>query len=262
MLDASSRKRRRPAGRPREVSIDETAFEACDAVGFCATQWPVLLPHLLRLKDDALALHAAHPEENFYLRWPQARELLAHGRDQATQPAPALLRYVAEVLDFYLDQVEAEGGAIDRSRCGAEFWVQRRAAGQGLPFHWDKDEALRNAADVLLHPAVSTVTYLTDGGAPTVLLEVRASGGGGGVPGGPLSDEGAELLVGTRRRPVVSDGPPRHAAALISYPRAGKLLAFSGALLHGVAPQLAEPSEAAERITLLVNVWVHHHPLG
>ena len=253
--DAGMVKRRRPQ-EVVELSIDESALHACDAVGFNAHQWPRLLPQLLGLKADCLALHEQHPEENFYLRWPRAKSLLA-----ASSRRPALLSYVSEVLDYYLDQLEAEGIPLERGRCGAEFWVQRRAAGQDITFHWYKDEALRSAADVLLHPAVSTVTYLTDGGAPTVLLEVRASAGDG-ISGGQLLDAGAELLVGPRRRPVEPDGLARRAAALVSYPRAGKLLAFSGALLHGVPAELAEPSETGERITLLINVWVHHQPLG
>lgn len=84
---------------------------------------------------------------------------------------------------------------------------------------------------MLIHPAVSTVSYLSDGGAPTVVLEVRASGGGG-VSGGSLVPDGAEILVGSRRKPLAPGGKVQHGAALISYPREGKLLAFSGALLQ------------------------------
>ena len=122
--------RKRPRVKEIELTIDESALQACDAVGFRAQQWPCHLPALVRLKDDCEALHATHPEENFYLQWPRAKALLAARR------RPALLGYVAEVLDFYLDEVEGEGMPIERRRCGAEFWVQRRAAGQGITFHW------------------------------------------------------------------------------------------------------------------------------
>ncbi|KAL1502995.1 hypothetical protein AB1Y20_011065 [Prymnesium parvum] len=240
--------------RSFKLTLDESAFLACDAAGFQAQQWPHPLKGVLRLKDDCTRLSAAHPEENFFLPWREAAALLAARR------RPALLGYVAELLDFYLDQLASGGMRLARRRCGAEFWVQRRAAREDIPFHWDKDEALREAAHVLVHPAVSTVTYLTHGGAPTVVLAARASASPG-ISGGQIGSSGAELQLGARRRRMPPDGVPRHAAALVSYPRAGKLLAFSGALLHGVPSALAEAC-TGERLTLLVNVWVHHHPLG
>lgn len=61
-------------------------------------------------------------------------------------------------------------------RSGAEWWIQIRKEGHhsdlGMPFHWDKDERLLEVSGEVVHPTVSTVTYLTDYGAPTVVLEV------------------------------------------------------------------------------------------
>lgn len=63
------------------------------------------------------------------------------------------------------------------AECGAEWWVQRREEGHhenlGMPFHWDKDEHMLDQKGEVICPAVSTVTYLTAHGAPTVVLEVR-----------------------------------------------------------------------------------------
>lgn len=60
---------------------------------------------------------------------------------------------------------------------GAEWWIQIREEGYhsdlGMPFHWDKDERLRETTGVMKYPEVSTVTYLTEHGAPTMVLEVR-----------------------------------------------------------------------------------------
>jgi hypothetical protein len=39
---------------------------------------------------------------------------------------------------------------------------------------WDKDEDLVDDYGVNVHPAISTVTYLTDCGAPTLVLNHRA----------------------------------------------------------------------------------------
>lgn len=59
---------------------------------------------------------------------------------------------------------------------GAEWWVQIRTEGEhadlGMPFHWDKDEQLLERRGALVYPAVSTVTYLGDNGAPTVVFKV------------------------------------------------------------------------------------------
>lgn len=62
---------------------------------------------------------------------------------------------------------------------GAEWWVQVREEGHhshlGMPFHWDKDEKLMEEEGVVVCPAISTVTYLTEFGAPTTVLEVGDS---------------------------------------------------------------------------------------
>jgi len=238
--------RRRGGRSEQEVSVDESALRACNETPFRARQLPYEVPHDA-LRQDSSALHRAHPEKSFFLSWPEAKALLA------TEERPALLGYVAEVLDHYLRTLRSKG--LRRARCGAEFWVQQRSAGQGINFHWDKDEALRDAAEVVIHPAVSTITYLSTGGAPTVVLDVRTDGGA-------LPEGGAEVSIGSERRPVQLGGKPARVSALVSWPREGKLLAFSGALLHGVPAQLADPRGSSERLTLLVNIWVHHRPLG
>ena len=239
------------AARPEDdadaVDLDQTSLTVCDEIGFAMKQWPHALPRTLALRADCLALHARHPEQNFFLAWPEAQALLAAAE------RPALLSYVAELLEHFLRALDPQ--TVDRSRCGAEFWVQRRCAGQGINFHFDKDEALRDACDVLVHPAAATILYLSDGGAPTVVLDVR-----GAVDPVHAVTGGARVCVGERRRPLPADGAARRATALISYPRAGKLIAFSGSLLHGVAAELSDGAAAAERVTLLVNVWVHHAP--
>ena len=78
------------------------------------------------------------------------------------------------------DGIPIDRAADSQPSCaerGAEWWVQRRKEGHhanlGMPFHWDKDEHMLEQKGEILCPAVSTVTYLTDHGAPTVVLEVR-----------------------------------------------------------------------------------------
>ena len=54
--------------------------------------------------------------------------------------------------------------------------------------------------------------------------------------------------------------------AAVSYPVVGKHIAFNGRLLHGcpncAAPPPAAGQPAGPRISLLVNVWLNHVPVG
>ncbi|CAM9141125.1 unnamed protein product [Scytosiphon promiscuus] len=168
---------------------------------------------------------------------------------------------------------------------GAEWWVQIREEGHhadlGMPFHWDKDENMLETHGVVVCPQVSTVTYLTAYGAPTVVLE-----------------------VGAPEKGAVGEGDIDR--AFVSYPAPFKHLAFNGSFLHGVPQQLMRngshrlvqagqdrsqsesirvngnsvpgntkdssavlasssarrPKERRVRATLLVNVWMSHKPAG
>ena len=44
----------------------------------------------------------------------------------------------------------------------------------GIGFHWDQDEDLMDSEGLSLCPQISTITYLTDVGAPTLILDARA----------------------------------------------------------------------------------------
>lgn len=75
------------------------------------------------------------------------------------------------------DGEDGKSSGDEKASSGAEWWIQIREEGYhsdlGMPFHWDKDERLREATGVMKYPEVSTVTYLTEHGAPTMVLEVR-----------------------------------------------------------------------------------------
>ncbi len=103
----------------------------------------------------------------------------------SSHPSTSLELLAKAIFDFHaktLRQQDPPGtphgtSRADGAESGAEWWVQRREEGHhanlGMPFHWDKDENKLEQEGVVLCPAVSTVTYLTDHGAPTVVLEVR-----------------------------------------------------------------------------------------
>jgi len=138
---------------------------------------------------------------------------------------------------------------IDPDTSGCEWWVQLRPslnrnrinsdakeAQRGIEFHWDKDETLRDATGVFVHPHLSTVTYLTSNGAPTMVFDDSTP------------DE--ELL---------NRGMSR---AFVSWPLCGKHLSFDGRFLHGAPSDLSNDCDTSIRCTFLVNIWLHHKPLG
>ncbi|KAL9182971.1 hypothetical protein ACHAXT_004250 [Thalassiosira profunda] len=177
-----------------------------------------------------------------------------------------------------------EGLQYDPERSGAEWWVQLRPsppgtgrysmlatdmadddmAKSGISFHWDKDEDLRLlcGGTMYVHPHLSTVTYLTDLGAPTVVLSKRVD---------PMTGQ------------FVEEASPVEGMA--AWPRRGKHLSFDGRYLHAapsdlmehgafekqcrfdVAEDLDETAKKAlarrhRRVTFLVNIWLNHRPLN
>jgi hypothetical protein len=167
--------------------------------------------------------------------------------------------------------------------------------GDEVGLHFDADYGLEDQVpNLLLHPRVATVTYLTDYGAPTVIFNRKSP---------HPSDTSKQSLAGSID------------TIWVSHPRIGKHLAFDGRLLHGAPatyfppahdmppdsdpkkdgddedakpaaskkPRLGENVEttagsiprsshvesgdpefahhARQRITLLVNIWLNHCPL-
>jgi hypothetical protein len=143
--------------------------------------------------------------------------------------------------------------------------------------HFDADYGLEDQAPgLLIHPRIATVTYLSDIGAPTLVLDRKSP-----------SPNAVEELGGEIRR------------GWLSAPRTGKHVAFDGRLLHGAPatffpgldpsssaeepprkkqklepgdenavtvptaaaiPPSAEPPQS-QRVTFLVNVWLNHCPM-
>ena len=112
---------------------------------------------------------------------------------------------------------------------------------QDIGPHFDKDEDLYVASHKMIHPQVSTVTYLTDGGAPTLIVDTRT------------------------KAPFDALRPDPITTAHLSWPTRGKHISFDGRYEHTAAHPLAyhfrSPAERGPRISFLVNVWLHHQPL-
>ncbi len=113
---------------------------------------------------------------------------------------------------------------------GAEWWIQARSSTQGIGFHYDKDEAYASLHMRMSFPILSTVTYLTDTGAPTLILNQTS-------------------LDGSVEEPEVPE------VGHLSYPRKNRHIVFRGDLNHGVASSLSLSPPGGDRLTLLVNWW-------
>jgi hypothetical protein len=154
------------------------------------------------------------------------------------------------------DEENSSGGGVDDDMSKS-----------GISFHWDKDEDLRLAmgGDFYIHPHLSTVTYLTDLGAPTMALNYRI-----------------DPTTGHYIEPS-SDG--KNPAGYVSWPKVGKHLTFDGRLLHAAPGDLMKNEEFVEqckfkdgicddkkkyhilqrrhrRTTFLVNIWLNFKPIN
>eukprot|EP00966_Prymnesium_polylepis_P194621 4511737-Prymnesium_polylepis.1 len=128
--------------------------------------------------------------------------------------------------------------------------------------HFDCDEHMQQTEGINIPPWLSTVTYLTSEGAPTMVLPIRADAGGSAsfVPalhtqqrvafGGSNTCEGDEggntSHVSDSGSGLLGDG----SGAFVSFPVAGKHLAFDGRLLHGCPFEMSNTEEHT-RITFL-----------
>jgi hypothetical protein len=106
-----------------------------------------------------------------------------------------------------------------REFIGAEWWFRATTTDMGFPFHFDRDEGIRNS---IVSPDLASILYLSNAGGPTVILDATPA-----------------------RRAAPNAGIAVH-------PRPGRFGMFPGTLLHGVVP--ARPSRWP-RVTMLVNWW-------
>ena len=95
---------------------------------------------------------------------------------------------------------------------------------------------------VNVHPHISTVTYMTGAGAPTLVLQQRC----------PVEYDAVPEAFGS-----ISEG-------WLSYPLPGKHMSFDGRFLHGAPASLAPVTSGSDelRITFLANIWLNYHPSG
>lgn len=106
-----------------------------------------------------------------------------------------------------------------REFLGAEWWFRATTTDTGFPFHFDRDEGIR---DSIVSPDLASILYLSNAGGPTVIVDATPS----------------------------RTAAPK--AGIAVFPRPGRFGMFPGELLHGVLP--TRPGRWP-RVTMLVNWW-------
>ena len=159
------------------------------------------------------------------------------------EPRCALEKLAKRVFDMHTEGKVA-GEDFNPTTSGAEWWTLVLDADDDVGLHWDRDYGMEGNG-ILVHPHLSTVTYLTNVGGPTVVFGCIS----------PMETDTLGKIIG----PIDE--------AFISRPAPGKHISFDGRLLHG-APADANiwksPSGTVDskssRVTFLVNVWLNHVP--
>ncbi|KAJ1462933.1 hypothetical protein M885DRAFT_103061 [Pelagophyceae sp. CCMP2097] len=180
-------------------------------------------------------------------RRPEGRaEILSRGSAAPAADESATKRRRRNADGASVDGAAAgEAGAVDDSEPVDDAGIGSEHLGLG--WHVDKDEELLKGASVYAPPHLSTVTYVCDVGAPTVLLDATLRGHGDLCR---LDGDAADELS-------------LHEVEVV-WPRTGDHLVFDGRRMHGVVPKLSvfEATKEKPRLTLLVNIWLAHRPLG
>jgi hypothetical protein len=206
------------------------------------------------------------------------------------KPRCALEEMVLSIYKFHTKDLPP--GIIIPEQSGAEWWTlvmeqtskdeekDEEEDDDEVGMHFDADYGLEDQApNLMLHPRLATITYLTSVGAPTLILDQQSP---------PPADTEKKTLQGSIRK------------GWLSHPRQGKHISFDGRLLHGAPSSFlpavknivggtqtiengwgwtdeedeppnkktkmspvstVDQSPHQKRITLLVNIWINHCPL-
>ena len=128
---------------------------------------------LLSMRRDALA---ALCRDCLLVSWPLAQGSFWMAHDAT--PRNGLEALALQLFRFHTVGGPRRPAAGEPVVSGAEWWANvsrsetiARADGYGdIGFHFDKDEDAYRSHGLIVHPAASTVTYLSSAGAPTVVL--------------------------------------------------------------------------------------------
>mmetsp|Transcript_27502 Transcript_27502/g.32095 ORF Transcript_27502/g.32095 Transcript_27502/m.32095 type:complete len:457 (-) Transcript_27502:25-1395(-) len=199
------------------------------------------------------------------------------------KPRCALEKLAMEIFKTHTKDL-IPGRHYDVERSGAEWWTlvlevnnneedneEEEDGDDEVGMHFDADYGLEEQLpNYMLHPRVATVTYLSNVGVPTLILNKRSP---------PPTDVDKKSLNGSI------------GLGWISCPMLGKHIAFDGRLLHGAIETFlptASPNKSAcdeknvkrrrvgdegeyiekelkpivgKRVTFMVNIWINHCPI-
>ena len=145
-----------------------------------------------------------------------------------------------EVLALSIFRFHTKNAHFDPHLSGAEWWTQVVDSDNDIGFHWDRDYGQEQSTGENIYPHLATVTYLTDKGGPTVILNKK------GCSTSEANHSGSADIV------------------IISTPLLGKHIKFDGRLLHAAPSNLILKRKTetvkSTRITFLVNIWLNHIP--
>ena len=151
-------------------------------------------------------------------------------------------------LDIFRLHTGVQGCTFDPERSGAEWWcLAMDAESSQVAWHWDKDYSLEQSG-INISPHLGTVTYLSNVGAPTVMMDKTCS-----------TDYSADISGDATQ-------------AFLSRPAFGKHVVFDGRFLHAAPSELSlwpvdapsastTPTPTAakldQRVSFLVNIWLN-----
>ncbi|GMI42105.1 hypothetical protein TrCOL_g1774 [Triparma columacea] len=136
----------------------------------------------------------------------------------------------------------------------------------GIVFHYDKDEDLHLKTGLHVHPHLSTVTYITPSGGPTVVVDriLEGPGGTGGEGGGNV--EGATVVFPGRGKHMKFDGRKLHGGDPKLLPKGAEWPPCDEEIARGYGLRGSEGwdewSLGNVRVTFLVNLWCWWKPMG
>ena len=117
--------------------------------------------------------------------------------------------------DVFRLHTGVEGCAFDAGCSGAEWWcLAMDAESSQVAWHWDKDYSLEQSG-INISPHLATVTYLSDEGAPTVMMDKTCS-----------TDYSADISGDAH-------------TVFLSRPAFGKHVVFDGRFLHAAPGELS-----------------------
>ena len=124
----------------------------------------VLLPYLL---DEAKKTNAWEKRvRNKHLKHSKAATNWA-SMANILEPRTASEMAVALLFKIAFPDGKLPAGGIG----GGEWWVQLRNTNENIGFHVDKDEGVASEEQWMKMPVLSTITYLTNEGGPTLILD-------------------------------------------------------------------------------------------